>query len=62
MIEKPHLVTNERIKGEPFTCRCSLCGRVLLNLDDGSSKEPMAELWRAFIEHVREIHGGDGTI
>jgi PAS domain-containing protein len=59
MIEKPLLVTNEQIKGEPFTCKCSLCGQVFMPPDDGSPKEPMAELWRAFIEHVREVHGED---
>jgi PAS domain S-box-containing protein len=59
MIEKPLLVTNERIKGKPFTCKCSLCGRVFTPLDDGTPKEPMAELWRAFTAHVREVHGED---
>jgi hypothetical protein len=62
IIEKPHLVTNERIKGELFTCICSLCGQVFLPVDDGGPKEPMAELWRTFIEHVRELHGEERTI
>lgn len=57
MIERPQLVIGPWIKGEPFNYRCSLCGQAFTLPEDRSPKEAMAELWTAFHEHVREVHG-----
>jgi hypothetical protein len=60
LIEKSHLVTNEQIKGELFTFKCSPCGQLFPpSEEERSPKEPVAELWWAFLEHVREVHGED---
>ena len=57
MIEKPQLVTKPWNIGEPFIYKCSQCGQEFLPPEDRDSDEAIAEVWAAFHEHVREIHG-----
>ena len=56
-IEKPKLEISEYVKGKAFTYQCSLCGQGFLPPEDRNPKEAMKELWTAFNEHVREVHG-----
>jgi len=56
-IEKPKLEISQYVKGEAFTYQCSLCGQAFLLPEDRNPKEAMKELWTAFNEHVREVHG-----
>ena len=45
--------------GDPFAYLCSLCGQEFIVPEDRSAKEAMAELWEAFNEHAKEVHGED---
>ncbi|MGH9431652.1 MAG: hypothetical protein ACRD3T_08925 [Terriglobia bacterium] len=57
MHDKAELILSDWVKGEPFAYRCSLCGQRFLPPEDRSPKEGMAEVWAAFMEHVREERG-----
>lgn len=59
MSEKPHLTMSPWIKGQPLLYRCSLCDQTFVFPEDRAYKEGAAELWAAFLDHVKERHPQD---
>ncbi len=57
MSEQPVLVVRRLTHTEPLACRCTLCGQLFMFPEGRSVKEGVAELWAAFDEHVRQVHG-----
>jgi len=59
MNEKPTLVMNAWLMGEPVGYECSFCGQRFLLPEDRNPREGAAELYAAFHDHVREQHPED---
>jgi hypothetical protein len=59
MNEKPTLVMNVWLRGEPPAYECLICGQRFLLPEGRSPKEAAKDVWSAFREHVRENHPED---
>ncbi len=60
MNEKPQLVADASVRGEPIIYRCSACAQILLLPKDRTPKDAAAELLAAFNQHVQKKHS-DGN-
>jgi hypothetical protein len=56
MTDRPRIVLSQWTKGETIHYKCSLCGQAFILPEDRDPKEAMAEVLRAFSEHVHETH------
>lgn len=54
--EKPKLIVGDSGSLQPFHCLCSHCLRTFYLVGDQPAKEAVAELRRAFAEHVEQEH------
>ena len=59
MSEKANLVMSAWIKGQPLVYKCSLCDQTFVFPEDRGYKEGAAEVWTAFLVHVKERHPQD---
>ena len=59
--EKPQLVMDASVKGEPIVYRCSACAQIFLPPNDRTPKQAAADLWAAFNEHVQERHSDEAA-
>ena len=56
---KAQLVVRVSVNGEPTVYKCSLCDQIFPLSEHGTPKEGMADLWKAFRDHVRISHHQD---
>ena len=61
MKEKPQLVVDALVRGEPIVYRCSACAQILLLPKDRTPKDAAAELWAAWNQHLQEKHSGEAA-
>lgn len=57
--EKPHLVMDCWVRGEPLAYKCSRCGLPFLLPEDRTPREGASELWAAFKQHIQKEHPED---
>jgi hypothetical protein len=56
---KPHLTMKPWVEGQPLLYKCSLCEQAFVFPEDRSPKEGAAEVWAAFLDHVKKEHPQD---
>lgn len=61
MSKKAQLIVRVSVKGGSAVYQCSLCDQAFPLSEQGTPKEAMTKLWRAFHDHVRTSHHQDLT-